>query len=161
MAKYSRLLWTVAGRVLRDAPEQDIEECVADAFIYLWQHPERYDPVRGSLRSWLSIIVKSRAVDRGRQSARRQELALREELMEETAAWESSEDPYAEAELDTLLEGLDEKDREIFRRRYRFNEKPREIALALNLPVKQVQNRLYRGKQRLREKLESTKEEIG
>ena len=52
---YSRLLWSVAGAVLRNiGSEQDAEECVADAFITLWEHPEKFDPARGRLEAHLA-----------------------------------------------------------------------------------------------------------
>ena len=48
ITKYSKLLWSVAGAVLNNiGSTQDVEECVADAFIYLWEHPEKYNPQRG------------------------------------------------------------------------------------------------------------------
>lgn len=35
--KYSRLLWKIAASILINAASvQDVEECVADVFIYLW-----------------------------------------------------------------------------------------------------------------------------
>ena len=50
--KYSRLLWSVASAVLKNVgQEQDVEECVADVFISLWQQPEKYDAGRGGLRT--------------------------------------------------------------------------------------------------------------
>ena len=39
--RYSRLLWSAAAPVLRNiGTAEDLEECVADAFVYLWEHPE-------------------------------------------------------------------------------------------------------------------------
>lgn len=36
--KYSKLLWSIIGKVLNNIGSvQDIEECVADTFIYLWE----------------------------------------------------------------------------------------------------------------------------
>ena len=38
--KYSKLLWKIAASILINAASaQDVEECIADVFIYLWQHP--------------------------------------------------------------------------------------------------------------------------
>ena len=35
--KYSKLLWRIAASVIINAASaQDVEECVADVFIYLW-----------------------------------------------------------------------------------------------------------------------------
>jgi len=151
MARYSRLLWSVAGAILRDAPDQDVEECVADAFIYLWQHPERYDPKRGKLKAWLSAIAKSRALDRLRQRARRQELPLDESAPAGTG---SMPEELADQDVEDILEGLGEEEKEVLRRRYCHGQKPGEIALDLGLPVKRVENRIYRGKQKLRQKIE-------
>ena len=55
------------------------------------------------------------------------------------------------------MDALEEPDREIIIRRYYRDEKPRAIARALDLPVKQVENRLYRAKAKLRASLGTTK----
>ena len=68
----------------------------------------------------------------------------------------------AQAEKQSLLEAmksLAEPDREILVRRYYYNQKPKEIAVALSLPKKHVENRIYRAKQKLREMI--AKEEGG
>ena len=45
--KYSKLLWSIIGKVLNNIGSvQDIEECVADTFIYLWENPHKFDPSR-------------------------------------------------------------------------------------------------------------------
>ena len=42
--KYSKLMWSIAGAVLKNiGATEDVEECVADLFIYLWKNPDKYD----------------------------------------------------------------------------------------------------------------------
>ncbi len=152
MRRYARLLWSVAEGVLRGvASSQDMEECVADAFIKLWLEPEKFDPARGSLRLWLCMVVRSRALDRYREIRRREEQPINEDILsrslnlEDRLLLEESKDKLREA-----LALLPEQDRDIFLRRYAFEQKPKEIAAALGLPVKQVKNRLYLAKEKLR-----------
>ena len=160
--KYSRLLWSVVRSVLGGAgPEEDMEECVADAFIYLWEHPERFRPESGKLRSWLCIVARSRAIDRYRRLSKLNSLSAEDIWMVDEM--EAVEDPMAYGGRQTVLEAvaaLPEPDREIIVRRYYYEQKPRQIALAMALPVKQIDNRLYRAKRRLREMLESEGENV-
>lgn len=67
ITKYSKLMWSIASSILHNvASDQDIEECVADVFVYLWKHPEKYDPQRGTLKVWLSVVARSQAIDKYR-----------------------------------------------------------------------------------------------
>ena len=154
--KYSRLLWPIASAVLKNVgSEQDVEECVADAFIYFWQHPEKFDPARGSLKSWLCLVVRSRAVDRYRQISRHGELPLEEAVLSVSAGLqEELMSRETRQELIAAINALGEPGREILVRRYYYGQKPREIALALGMTVKQVDNFLYRAKRQLRQALE-------
>lgn len=155
ITRYSRLLWSVSGAVLHHAGSvQDIEECVADTFIYLWEHPDRYDPRRGTLKTWLSVIARTQAVNRCREIARRNTVPLEGvELMDRLGMADAINAREARQALRAAVDALGEPDREILIRRYYYNQKPREIALALDMRVKQVDNRLYQTKRKLREAL--------
>ena len=150
--RYSRLLWNVASAVLsRTGTEQDVEECVADAFVYLWDHADGFDPQKGKLKTWLCIIVRSKALDRYRYLLKNQTVPLDDVI----SHCVSESDPMQNntPALNHAMRNLPEQDRDILIRRYYHQQKPKEIALALNLAVKQVDNSLYRSKQKLRRKL--------
>lgn len=154
--KYSRLLWPIASAVLKNVgSEQDVEECVADAFIYLWEHPEKFDPSRGSLKSLLCILARSRAIDRYRQITRRETVPLEETVLADNFGMQDRlVREETRRELLAAVNALGEPGREILVRRYYYDQKPREIALALGMTVKQVDNSLYRSKRTLRQALQ-------
>lgn len=157
MNRYARLLWPIAAAVLKNVgSEEDVEECVADAFIYFWRNPEKYNPDRGSLKSFLCIVVRSRAIDRFRQLTRNPSLPLEEAVLSVTVGMqEELMSRETRGELIAAVNALGEPGREILLRRYYYNQKPREIALAMDLSVKQVDNSLYRSKRQLRQLLGS------
>ena len=135
IARYSRHLYTVAAAALRGVgTEQDAEEAAADAFVYLWEHPEKFDPRRGSLKTWLSIVARSRALDRSREILRCRAVSLEEiELADPLGVPEALLAGERRAALNAAVDALAEPDREILLRRYYFGQKPREIAAALGL----------------------------
>lgn len=157
--QYSRLLWPIASAVLKNVGnEQDVEECVADTFIFLWEHPEKFDPARGKLKSLLCILTRSRAIDRYRQLTRHRSVPLEEAVLTESLGMqELLIQEQTRRELLAAVNALGEPGREILIRRYYYDQKPREIALALDMSVKQVDNSLYRSKRILREALREVK----
>jgi len=59
--RWSTLVHSLAMRITADhAAAEDVTQ---DVFVHLWQHPDRYDPRRGVLRSWLCLLARSRALD--------------------------------------------------------------------------------------------------
>ena len=82
IARYSRLLWPIVSSVLKNVgTEEDVEECVADVFIDLWEHPDRFDPGKGSLKSWLCMVTRCRAIDCYRALSRHSTVPLEGAMM--------------------------------------------------------------------------------
>jgi len=162
MDKYSKLMWSLAATILVNAASaEDIEECVADVFVYLWQNHEKYDERRGALKSWLSAVAKSKAIDRFRQLSKKNEVSLNDEMAtgELSAIDDVIDDIVAletKRELAAAVNALGEIDREIIIRRYYYQQKPQEIGFILDMDAKQVNNSLYRSKLKLREMLTDT-----
>ena len=69
---FDRLASAVYGAALRvlgtGAAAQDV---VQDVFVELWSHPDRYDPAAGTLRTFLMVQARHRAVDVVRSELRR------------------------------------------------------------------------------------------
>ena len=153
--KYSKLLWSVSGAILNNiGATQDVEECVADTFIYLWEHPDKYDPGRGRLKTWLSIVARTQAVNRCREIAKRNTVPLEEtDFINHIGIVDDILKEETRRTLLAAINALGEPDREILIRRYYYEQKPKEIALAMDMSVKQVDNRLYQTKLKLRESL--------
>ena len=53
-----------ANRVLRD--QAAAEDVAQDVFAQLWRRPQAYDPRRGGLRRYVTLMAHSRALDRWR-----------------------------------------------------------------------------------------------
>ena len=151
--EHFRLLWTVASGILCPAgTREDVEEVIGDGFVALWEHPERFDPARGSLKNYLCLLARSRALDRLR--------ALRRSWSEELAEMESGEDLETQfleqEEAKALLRGLAElaePERDILQLRFFYGLRPAEIACRMELPVNEVYERLRRGKRLLADKM--------
>ena len=153
--KYSKLLWKIAASILINAASvQDVEECIADVFIYLWQYPEKYDSDRAKLSSWLSVVARSKAIDRYRQIIRKRELPMEEIVAESLAHAEITEIDAEKEKLLSCIGELDGKEKELIIRRYYYDQKPAEIAVVLDIPKKQVENKLYYVKQKLKKMME-------
>src|SRR5256884_3553850 len=69
---FDQLAPSVYGGALRvlgnGSAAQDV---VQDVFVELWRHPDRYDPAAGSLRTYLVVLARHRAVDLLRSELRR------------------------------------------------------------------------------------------
>ena len=68
--RHSSVLLALAIRILRD--RQEAEDVLQEVFVQAWHSAERYDPGRSSVLSWLTMITRSRAIDRYRSRKTRQ-----------------------------------------------------------------------------------------
>ncbi|MEP6766767.1 MAG: sigma-70 family RNA polymerase sigma factor [Gemmatimonadaceae bacterium] len=71
----SPILYALALRIVGDA--SDAEEVVLDVFIQAWSDAADYRDDRSSVLSWLSMITRSRSLDRVRTRARRSRAVAR------------------------------------------------------------------------------------
>ena len=69
--RYSPAVLALCIRILRS--RADAEELLSDVFQEVWNRPERYDPARGNVLTYLITLARSRAIDRLRSRKRRDE----------------------------------------------------------------------------------------
>ena len=72
--RHAGLLLAMANRILGD--KALAEDLVQDVFMEVWRRAHAFDPSRGSVRTWLLVRLRSRAVDRLRSAQHRREVAV-------------------------------------------------------------------------------------
>ena len=59
--RYSRLVYSVALRVLRDPSAA--EDVLHEVFLHLWNQSESYNDATASLGGWLAVVARNRSLD--------------------------------------------------------------------------------------------------
>lgn len=59
--RYSRVVYSVALRVLRDPAAA--EDVLQEIFLQIWRSPEGFIATRGSLGGWLAVVSRNRSID--------------------------------------------------------------------------------------------------
>ena len=81
MNTYNKLLWAIAGSILNGVgTNEDIEECIADTYFKLWENPRTFNPQKGTLKTFLAVIVKNKALDRYRKLSKQKLVDLDEAI---------------------------------------------------------------------------------
>ena len=75
-------------------------------------------------------------------------------MMKEETPEHSEGDDVRVEKLNECIQMLGEEEREIIIRRFFYGQKNGEIALAMNLKTKQIENRIYNAKNKLRKMME-------
>lgn len=145
----------LARRLLNDPSRA--EEVVQEVFLRLWRAPDRYDPDRGSLRSYLLAHCHGRSVDMLRADAARRrredaQLPLSEQtpdIVEEV--WDIALSGFVREALEELPEG----ERIAIEQAYFGGRTYREVAEILGEAEGTVKSRIRSGLRRLRERLQA------
>ena len=156
MDTYNKLLWVIVGGILgKVGTTQDIEECISDVFIQLWKNPQAFNPQKGTLKAYLAVIAKSRALNIYKKLAKVKIIELDEAIQStDDDLFDYIVEKDMSQELYEAIKTLVEPNKEIIIRRYFFDEKPKKIAESISMSIKEVENRLYQSKIKLRKILE-------
>jgi RNA polymerase sigma-70 factor (ECF subfamily) len=59
--RYSRIVYSVSLRVLRDAAAA--EDVLQEIFMQIWRSPDGFVSAKGSLAGWLAVVARNRSID--------------------------------------------------------------------------------------------------
>jgi RNA polymerase sigma-70 factor, ECF subfamily len=155
---YRRHGGAVFGLALRLIRDRSLAEDVVQAvFIRFWDHPDRFDAERGTLRSFLLAQTHGRAVDliraetarhrreerAGQQDRRGDDYDLEREVVDLTAAEQMKE----------ILATLPDGEREAIELAYFEGHTYKEVAVVLDQPEGTVKSRIRSGLRRMHTEL--------
>ena len=135
------------------------EDVMQDVFVRLWEHPDRFDPGRGRLRTYLLAMTHSRAVDRLRaedSQRRRLEAAGREHVQAAAPIPRDASDAAdSSSAVRRVLAELPNDQRVAIEMAYFGGLSYRDVAVALAEPEGTVRYRIRAGMQKMRAALQA------
>jgi RNA polymerase sigma-70 factor (ECF subfamily) len=149
--RHGGAIYALARRVLNDVT--DAEEVVQEVFLRLWNAPEKFDPERGSLRSYLLAQCHGRAVDLLRADSSRRRREERDARATAEAGYDLEHQVWdlAMAErVQAAVSTLPPEERRAIELAYFGGHTYREVATLLDAPEGTVKSRIRTGLRRLR-----------
>jgi RNA polymerase sigma-70 factor (ECF subfamily) len=152
--RHAGAVFALARRVLVDASLA--EEVVQEVFLDLWYRPERFDPDRGSLRSFLLAQTHGKAVDLVRSEQSRRNREEREARLRVDPGQDIDQEVWQLTVAERVrkaLEALRPEERRAIELAYFGGRTYREAAAVLGEPEGTVKTRIRAGLRRMREQL--------
>ncbi|MBX7197088.1 MAG: sigma-70 family RNA polymerase sigma factor [Sandaracinaceae bacterium] len=154
--RHAPTVLAVGARILRN--RRDAEDVMHDVFLEVWRRAGTYDPSKASVRTWIVLIMRCRALDRRKSAA----VAMTSALVDDRRTTESHEGPDAgldRARAWRALDALTEVQREVMMLAYFEGLSCSEIAARLDVPLGTVKSRTAGALKALREALAEGAEE--
>lgn len=132
------------------------EEVVQEVFLRLWNTPEKFDPGRGSLRSYLLAQCHGRSVDLLRSDASRRRREEKELRRTAEAGYDVEHEVWDMAvaqQVHVVIDKLPPNERRAIELAYLGGHTYREVAELLGEPEGTVKSRIRAGLKRMRQDL--------
>jgi RNA polymerase sigma-70 factor, ECF subfamily len=154
--RHAGAAFALGRRLLND--KEMAEEVLQEVFLRLWNHPDRFDPERGSLRSFLMAQIHGRAVDmiRSESARRRREERDARQTAENVVDIEREVVVHAVADqVKEVVAGLPVDERKAIELAYFGGHTYRQVAVMLDAPEGTVKSRIRSGLQRMKKTMEA------
>ena len=152
----SPLVYGTASKVLRDADHA--AEVTQEVLVEIWRRAAAFDPVGGSVTSWVATIAHRRAVDRVRavqsQRERDERAGIQNYDPPQDSVYEQAESNLERQLLLGCLETLTDLQRAAVNKAYYDGLTYRQVAELAGIGLATVKSRIRDGLKRLRECLE-------
>jgi RNA polymerase sigma-70 factor (ECF subfamily) len=143
VSEFGSLVRGVARKVLGD--DAAAEDVTQDVFVWLWERPDRFDPERGSLRSFLTVVSRRRAIDwirRHDADRRRADRAAQEAPLVLDDLADGVTDRDDAAKVRAAVAALPDEQRECVTLAFFGGLSYREVAVRLGIPEGTAKSRL-------------------
>jgi len=149
--RHAGAVHALARRVLNDTAAA--EEVVQEVFLRLWNSPDKFDPERGSLRSFLLAQTHGRSVDILRSEVSRRRREERDALHAAESGYDIEREVWDLSVAEHVKEAvkvLPEDERRAIELAYFGGHTYREVAVLLAQPEGTIKSRIRSGLRRLR-----------
>lgn len=157
MDTYMNLVYTIVCNQLENiCSNEDIEECVSDVFFDVFKYRDKINLEKGSIKGFLSIVAKRKAIDLYRKNKTQHNIKVPiedadiidldniDDLASSVAKKERNNT------LINIIKSLGEPDSEIIIRKYYLRQSSKDISKILGLKANTVDKRSSRCIQKLK-----------
>jgi RNA polymerase sigma-70 factor, ECF subfamily len=152
--RHAGAVFALARRLLND--QAVAEEVVQEVFLRMWNYPDRYDPDRGTLRSFLLAHTHSRSVDILRSDTSRRKREERDVRASAEAGYDIEREVWDMAvsgHVREAMQALPSGERQAIELAYFGGLTYSEVARKLGEPEGTIKSRIRVGLKRLRSEL--------
>lgn len=131
--------------------QEMIGECINDILLSIWKNAKKFKGDANAFEKWVCVIAKYKSIDYYRTAIKKKESST---SPMEFSLTDTSDDFVKQLEdqhqIMDLLEELEPVDKKIFIMRYLLDLHPEEIAKQMQMTKSAVDNRIYRGKKKIK-----------
>jgi RNA polymerase sigma-70 factor, ECF subfamily len=152
--RHAGAVYGLARRLLWD--DSVAEEVVQEVFLRLWNQPERYDPDRGSIRSFLLAQTHGRAIDLLRSESSRRQREARDARATAEGGYDLEREVFdltVGEQVRAAVAKLPAEEKKAIELAYFGGHSYREVAVMLSQPEGTVKSRIRAGLRRMQVEL--------
>ena len=155
MDDYMALVYTIVFNQLSNIySKEDIEECVSDVFFEVFHYRDRIDLTKGSIKAFLAVITKRKAIDMYRKNKNNNHIPIEDVAESLLTNSDVVSDHVLQQEGNLILidaiKSLGEPDSEIIIRKYYLHQSSKDISKDIGIKVNTIDKKVSRCIQKLK-----------